>query len=107
MTPQQIAKQIRCNLFAESATIEDATANAYNLIHTLRPQDRATALQALHVFANTVANAITTTESEPLKMLRQLVEEADATGGNRRTVTRYSIDKARAILTTATEEPTV
>lgn len=59
-----IARQIRCNLFAERATIEDATANAYNLIHTLRPQDRATALQALHVFANTIANAITTATQE-------------------------------------------
>lgn len=62
MTHQDIARQLRSNLFAERATIEDATAYAYNLIHTLRPQDRITALTALHVLANTIANAITTTE---------------------------------------------
>jgi len=60
-----IARQIRCDLFAERATIEDATANAYNLIHTLRPEDRIIALTALHVFANTIANAITTATEEP------------------------------------------
>lgn len=65
MTPQQIAAQIRCNLFAECATIEDATAHAYNLIHTLRGQDRITALTAMHVLLNTVANAITTATEEP------------------------------------------
>lgn len=62
MTNQDIARQLRSNLFAERATIEDATAYAYNLIHTLRPQDRITALTALHVLANTIANAITTAE---------------------------------------------
>lgn len=62
MTPNAIARQLRCDLFAERATIEDATAYAYNLIHTLRPQDRITALTALHVLANTIANTITTAE---------------------------------------------
>lgn len=62
MTNQAIARQLRSNLFAERETIEDATAYAYNLIHTLRPQDRITALTALHVLANTIANTITTQE---------------------------------------------
>lgn len=62
MNAQAIARQLRCNLFAERTTIEDATAYAYNLIHTLRPQDRITALTALHVLANTIANTITTQE---------------------------------------------
>lgn len=30
--------------------------------------------------------------------LRELVTEADATGGNRRTVSRYAVDKGRAAL---------
>jgi hypothetical protein len=63
MTQNEIARQLRCNLFAERETIEDATAYAYNLIHTLRPQDRITALTALHVLANTIANTITTAEA--------------------------------------------
>ena len=62
MTNQTIAAQLRCNLFAERTTIEDATAYAYNLIHTLRPEDRITALTALHVLANTIANTIAAQE---------------------------------------------
>lgn len=65
MTNQAIARQLRSNLFAERETIEAATAYAYNLIHTLRPQDRITALTALHVLTNTIANTITAQEPTP------------------------------------------
>lgn len=56
------AQQLRSNLFAERATIAEAMAYAYELIHTLRPQDRIAALTALHVLANTIANTITAGE---------------------------------------------
>ena len=62
MTNQAIARQIRDSLFSERETIEDATAYAYSLIHTLKPKDRITALTALHVLANTIANTITAQE---------------------------------------------
>jgi len=63
MTPNQIAQQLRSNLFAERATIPEAMTYAYELIHTLRPQDRIAALTALHVLTNTIANTITTAEA--------------------------------------------
>jgi hypothetical protein len=56
------AQQLRSDLFAERATIAEAFTYAYELIHTLRPQDRITALTALHVLANTAANAMTAQE---------------------------------------------
>ena len=62
MTPNQIARQLRTDLFAERATIPEAMAYAYELIHTLGPQDRIAALTALHVLANTIANTITAQE---------------------------------------------
>ena len=63
MTHAEITRQLRSDLFAERATIPEAMAYAYELIHTLRPQDRITALTALHVLANTIANTITTAEA--------------------------------------------
>jgi hypothetical protein len=62
MTNQAIARQLRSDLFAERATIAEAMTYAYELIHTLRPQDRITALTALHVLANTIANTIAAQE---------------------------------------------
>ena len=56
------AAQLRSDLFAERATIAEAFAFAYELIHTLRPEDRITALTALHVLANTIANTIAAQE---------------------------------------------
>lgn len=63
MTQTEIASQLRSNLFAERATIEEAMTFAYKLIHTIQPQDRIAALTALHVLANTIANTITTAEA--------------------------------------------
>ena len=60
--PNEIAAQLRSNMFAERATIEEAMAYAYELIHTLRAQDRIAAITALHVLTNTIANAITAQE---------------------------------------------
>ena len=53
------AQQLRNNLFSDRATIDEAMTYAYELIHTIRPQDRIAALTALHVLANTIANEIT------------------------------------------------
>lgn len=64
MTQTEITQQLRSNLFAERATIAEAMAYAYELIHTLRPQDRVAALTALHVLANTIANSIATAEPQ-------------------------------------------
>jgi predicted TPR repeat methyltransferase len=63
MTPNEIAAQLRSNMFAERATIQEAMTYAYELIHTLRPQDRIAAITALHVLTNTIANAITAQET--------------------------------------------
>ena len=62
MKPASIADQLRCNLFAERATVGEAMTFAYELIHTIQPQDRIAALTALHVLANTVAKSITAGE---------------------------------------------
>ena len=64
MTQIEIAQQLRSNLFAERASIAEAMQFAYELIHTIRPQDRIAALTALHVLANTAANAITTAKAD-------------------------------------------
>ena len=56
MNNQTIARQLRSNMFAERATIDEAMNYAYELIHTLRPQDRIAAITALHVLTNTIAN---------------------------------------------------
>ena len=63
MTHTEIAAQLRSNLFAERATIPEAMTYAYELIHTIQPQDRIAALTALHVLANTIANNIATAEA--------------------------------------------
>jgi hypothetical protein len=63
MTHAEISQQLRSGLFAERATIPEAMTYAYELIHTLRPQDRIAALTALHVLANTIANSIATAEA--------------------------------------------
>jgi len=62
MKPNDIAQQLRSDLFAERETIAEAMTFAYELIHTIKPQDRIAALTALHVLANTIANTITTQE---------------------------------------------
>lgn len=62
MKTHDIAQQLRSDLFAERATIAEAMTFAYELIHTIKPQDRIAALTALHVLANTIANTITTQE---------------------------------------------
>jgi uncharacterized membrane protein len=63
MTPNEIAAQLRSNMFAERATIDEAMTYAYELIHTIQPSDRIAAITALHVLANTIANAITAQET--------------------------------------------
>jgi predicted TPR repeat methyltransferase len=63
MTHNEIAQHLRSDLFAERATIAEATAYAYELIHTLQPQDRIAAITALHVLTNTIANSIATAEA--------------------------------------------
>jgi hypothetical protein len=62
MKPNEIADQLRSDLFAERATIAEALTFAYELIHTIQPRDRIAALTALHVLANTIANTITAQE---------------------------------------------
>ena len=62
MTPNEIAAQLRSNMFAERATIQEAMTYAYELINTLRPQDRIAAITALHVLTNTIANTIAAQE---------------------------------------------
>jgi len=42
---------------------------------------------------------------ELLEALQELIAEADNTGGSIRQVTRYSVDKARAAIAKATQQP--
>ena len=63
MTHTEIAAQLRSDIFSERATIAEAMGYAYELIHTIQPQDRIAALTALHVLANTIANNIATAEA--------------------------------------------
>lgn len=54
----QLAKQLRCNLFADRENFNYALSCAYGLIATLPEKHRATAFTALHVVLNTIANEI-------------------------------------------------
>ena len=53
-----LAKQLRCNLFADRENFDYALRYAYGLIATLPKKDHAAAFTALHVVLNTIANEI-------------------------------------------------
>lgn len=54
----QLAKDLRCGLFADRENFASALSFAYGLIATLPKKDHATAFTALHVVLNTIANEI-------------------------------------------------
>lgn len=59
---EQLAKEIRCGLFADREDFGSALSCAYGLIATLPEKHRAAAFTALHVVLNTIANEITAKE---------------------------------------------
>lgn len=58
MTNHDLARHLRVNLFADRESLNEAFITASNLIDTLDPRDRITALTAMHIVLNTVANIL-------------------------------------------------
>ena len=63
MTNAEIAHFLRCDLFAERDTVEDARAFAFDVLRCLEPDDRIAAYTAMMVLNNTIAKQIEQNEA--------------------------------------------
>lgn len=63
MTNQEIAHYLRCDLFADRETVEDARDYAFEVLNSLSHNDRLSAYTAMMVLTNTIAKQIEQNEA--------------------------------------------
>jgi hypothetical protein len=63
MTNAEIAHYLRCDLFADRETVEDARDYAFDVLRRLEPDDRIAAYTAMMVLNNTIAKQIEQNEA--------------------------------------------